>query len=218
MSMSIARYLKDFGDSQPTPLAIEDVGVVPSSSFPDFDLGQDDSFAMPPPVDVDEEKRISYAEGHEAATAALTEQFEAEKRAMLESHAAEIAEFQARYHTEMAGFITSRLQENHALVVSNLDEQISAVLAPVLTDALAQKAVAGLAEIIRPSLTDGEAVTLTVKGPKPLYDRLIEALGGNEKAFRFVENADVDLSVEMDNSVLVTRMSAWASSVRKVLK
>jgi hypothetical protein len=195
-----------------------DETVALPSSFPDFDLGEDDSFAMPAPVDVDEEKRISYAEGHEAATAALTEQFEAEKRAMLEGHAAEIAEFQVRYHTEMAGFITSRLQENHDLVVSNLDEQISAVLAPVLSDALAQKAVAGLADIIRPSLTDGEAVTLTVKGPKPLYDRLIEVLGGNEKAFRFVENADVDLSVEMDNSVLVTRMSAWASSVRKVLK
>jgi hypothetical protein len=217
MSASIARYLKDFGESQPVLHAMDETVALPSS-FPDFDLGEDDSFAMPAPVDVDEEKRISYAEGHEAATAALTEQFEAEKRAMLEGHAAEIAEFQARYHTEMAGFITSRLQENHDLVVSNLDEQISAVLAPVLSDALAQKAVAGLADIIRPSLTDGEAVTLTVKGPKPLYDRLIEALGGNEKAFRFVENADVDLSVEMDNSVLVTRMSAWASSVRKVLK
>lgn len=217
MSMSIARYLKDFGEHQPAPLALDDAGVV-QSSFPEFDLGHDDSFAMPAPVDVDEEKRISYAEGHEAATATLTEQFEAEKRALLESHAAEIAEFQARYHTEMAGFVAARLQENHDLVVTNLDEQISAILAPVMTEALAQKAVAGLAEIIRPSLKDGEAATLTIKGPKALYDRLIEVLGGDDKAFRFVENSDVDLSVEMDNSVLVTRLSAWASSVRKVLK
>lgn len=217
MSMSIARYLKDFGEPQPVTLAIDDAGVV-QSSFPDFDLGHDDSFAMPTPVDVDEEKRISYAEGHEAATAVLTEQFEAEKRELLEKHAAEIAELQTQYHTEMASFVAGRLQENHDLVVSNLDEQISAILAPVITEALAQKAVSELAEIIRPSLTDGEAVAFTVKGPKALYDRLIEALGGNEKAFRFVENADVDLSVEMDNSVLVTRISAWASSVRKVLK
>ncbi|WP_313614003.1 hypothetical protein [Agrobacterium sp.] len=217
MSASIARYLKDFGESQPVPPVMDEAAALPPS-FADFDLGEDDSFAMPAPVDVDEEKRISYAEGHEAATAALTEQFEAEKRALLESHAAEIAEFQARYHSEMAGFVASRLQENHDLLVSTLDEQICSVLAPVMSDALVQKAVSALADIIRPSLIDGEAVTLTVKGPRALYDLLIEALGGNEKAFRFVENADVDLSVEMDNSVLVTRMSAWASSVRKVLK
>jgi hypothetical protein len=35
---------------------------------------------------------------------------------------------------------------------------------------------------------------------------------------KFTETTDIDLSVELGESVFVTRMSAWASSLRKVMK
>jgi len=50
-------------------------------------------------------------------------------------------------------------------------------------------------------------------------------LSGNQQShfeepapvFRHVEMQDVDLTVEFGDAVLVTRMAAWADTVRKVL-
>jgi hypothetical protein len=35
--------------------------------------------------------------------------------------------------------------------------------------------------------------------------------------FRHVETADVDLTVEFGDAILVTRIAAWSDTVRKVL-
>lgn len=67
-------------------------------------------------------------------------------------------------------------------------------------------------------MPDGEAVTIVVKGPKDLFEKLKTQPGFEEETMKFTETTDIDLTVELGESVFVTRMSAWASSLRKVMK
>lgn len=216
MSASIARYLKDFGDAQPAGLAFDDpsaeVGGV--SGFGDFDAGFDDVVT----VDVESEKQAAYARGHEDATREITEKMQAERDALSASHAAELAALRSVYLEEIAVFLSRGLREGIDAIATNLSEQTAAILAPVLTEELSLKAVTALADVVRASMPDGTAVTLVVKGPKDLFEHLKTQPGFEEETMKFTETTDIDLSVELDESVFVTRMSAWASSLRKVMK
>lgn len=216
MSASIARYLKDFGESQPSVASFVETEM-PDLSFGDF---SDDFSAAPEieTIDVESERRSAYADGHETATRELTEKMDAERAELLAKHAAEMAELTAKYQVETASFVATRLRESTDALASCLSEQVAALLAPVLTEELSTRAAKSLADLVRGSIPDGEAATLVVKGPRALFENLKTELSMDENLIQFTEAADIDLSVEIGETVFVTRMSAWASSLRKVLK
>jgi hypothetical protein len=216
MSASIARYLKDFGDVQPAGLAFGDplADADGISGFGDVAAGFDE-FETP---DVESEKQAAYARGHEDATREITEKVEAEREELLAAHAAELEGLRSVYLEEIAVFLSLRLREGIDAIATNLSEQTANILAPILTEELSLKAVSALADVVRASMPDGEAVMLVVKGPKDLFEQLKTQPGFEEETMKFTETADIDLSVELGESVFVTRMSAWASSLRKVMK
>jgi hypothetical protein len=95
--------------------------------------------------------------------------------------------------------------------------QAAQVLAPVMSLVLTKGAVADLARMITEGLAGGEGVTVTVKGPANLFEQLKSHFEDTMPVFKHVEMQDVDLTVEFGETVLVTRMAAWADTVRKVL-
>ena len=58
---------------------------------------------------------------------------------------------------------------------------------------------------------------VTVRGPGELFDRLREQMDGHDDLIRHVEADDIDLTVEIDDTAIVTRISAWTASLKKVL-
>jgi hypothetical protein len=215
MSASIARYLKDFGDPQPSAMAFAD----DAASLSPLD-GFDDPFALPEPepIDLEAEKRASFAEGHEAAVAEMRAQAEAERNELVAAHAAEMETLRLKYTQELAALVAKRLRDGTDELAKSLSEQAATVLAPVLSEELSAQAATSLAALVTSALVDGEATKLIVKGPSDMFERLKEELGLDDAQFQYTETPDIDLSVEIGESVLVTRMSAWASSLRKVLK
>jgi hypothetical protein len=213
MSVSIAHYLKDFGDGQPQPSPFPDSGF--AGGLLDEPAAD---FSATPALDIEEERRIAYAEGHEAATRELSERMQTERDELLAAHAAELASIAQKHADETTALIVERLRDSADLIAKTIGDQVAEVLAPILTRELSDAAAVNLAEMIRAAVPDGEAVTLVVKGSRDLYESLKAQLGDEDKTLRFEETADIDLTVEIGESVLVTRMSAWASSLRKVLK
>jgi len=216
MSASIARYLKDFGDTQPAGLAFGDplADAEQVSGFDDLAAGFDE-FAT---VDVESEKQAAYARGHDDATREITEKMQAEQEELLAAHKAELEDLRSVYLEETAVFLSRRLRDGIDAIAANLSEQTANILAPLLTEKLSVKAVSALADVARSSMPDGEAVTIVVKGPKDLFEKLKTQPGFEEETMKFTETTDIDLTVELGESVFVTRMSAWASSLRKVMK
>ncbi|MDI7863411.1 hypothetical protein MRS76_15755 [Rhizobiaceae bacterium n13] len=212
MTTGLARYLKDFSPVRPAA-ALGDIGFA--------DMLDEDAFASTvetPPLDLDVERREAHAAGYEAATAELTVKHEAELAALAEAHRLELAALTEKYTAEAAVALSAGLSRMAASIAHEISEQVAIVLGPVMTDELTRKAVDDLAAMVRAAVIEGAAGTITVRGPSALFEKLEAALGEDIASLRHVEAVDLDLSVEIGGSVIVTRMSAWAASLKKVLE
>ncbi|MQY48088.1 hypothetical protein GAO09_18785 [Rhizobiales bacterium RZME27] len=213
MSASIARYLKDFGEPQPAPAIFT----------PEFDIGgmsDDFEFSAAPEeivVDVAAERAEAHAEGFDAARAECEQKWADEKQALETAHAAELDALRERYETQAAQKIEAGLNTIAGRLAGVIGEQTAAAIVPFLEESLANKAVDELADIIRKAMFDGDIGTIIVSGPGEMFEKLKTALGSEAPVLRHVAADDLDLSVDIDGSVLVTRLSAWAASLRKVL-
>lgn len=212
MSVQLARYLKDFSaPSQAAP------SFFPSSGFAGPSAPALPAQPAAPPVDVEAERAEAFAEGRAAAEAELTARHDVELQALRQAHVEEIEALRSRYEEDYAKALAARFSGLTEAVADLVAAQAAQVLAPVLTEMLTKGAVADLARMIAAGLGAGEGLTVTVKGPASLFQQLKSHFGENAPAFRHVEMQDVDLTVEFGEAVLVTRMAAWADTVRKVL-
>lgn len=217
MSASISRYLKDFS----TPKA--DLKMVPPRYFPDLDddFPADGAFAMKqqaePQIDIEAERRDAFAQGRREAEAEQLSSHATEIAALNERHAEELEAMRVRCENEIAAMIYDRFSDMASQLATMLSDQTAHVLAPVMDEVLQRKSVDDLARTITQSVGAGEGAKITVKGPLALFEALKRRLDNETLIFRHQETTDIDLSVEFDDSILVTRMAAWADTVRKVL-
>jgi hypothetical protein len=216
MSVQLARYLKDFGAP---PRA-----KTPTFSSPSFTQTDDgaraEPLAMPfaePQVDVAAERAEAFAEGRAEAEAGFAARHEADMTALKDAHQAELDALKVRYEQDYADALAKRFSGLTAEVADLVAAQTAQVLAPIMSLVLTKGAVADLARMITEGLAGGEGVTVTVKGPANLFEQLKSHFEEAMPVFKHVEMQDVDLTVEFGETVLVTRMAAWADTVRKVL-
>ncbi|HEY0121721.1 MAG TPA: hypothetical protein VGC14_08160 [Rhizobium sp.] len=210
MSPTLSRYLKDFSAEPPPPAALPDLVFEETAAFLDN--------PVEPPVDIEAERRDAYAQGHEAATQELSLRHQQALEAMAADHRGEIDALRARYEEQAAEKIAAGMTQIATTLGQTVSTEAAAVLAPVMTEALTAGAIADLAELVTASILDGTAGPVTVSGPRHLFDILHARLDDNGALLRHVEADDVDLTVTIGESVLVTRMSAWAASLREILK
>ncbi len=210
MSLALSRYLKDFSVEQVPPPHAEDMAFTEPAEFIES--------PMEPPVDVEAERRAAYAEGHEAATLELSQKHQAELDAMAESFRAEMEALRIRYEEQAAEKIAADMTRIATALGQAISSETAAVLAPIMTETLTAKAVADLADLVKAAILDGSAGSISVSGPRHLFEILRARLGDDGASLRHVEAQDVDLTVTIGESVLVTRMSAWAASLKEILK
>ena len=218
MSAQLARYLKDFG--APPRAKAPAFQSSPAFGLDEPDAGMGEPFAMPaalPPVDIEAERAEAHAAGRAEAEAELVARHEAEIASLKEAQRAEAEALRARYEQDYAAALAERFSALSFEVGELVAAQVAHVLAPVMNEVLTKGAVADLARMVAEGLPEGEGLTITVKGPANLFEQLKSHFGEAAPVFRHVEMQDVDLTVEFGDTVLVTRMAAWADTVRKVL-
>ncbi|WP_074060218.1 hypothetical protein [Rhizobium etli] len=212
MSAMLSRYLKDFGETKPA------AQVVDADNLVDDDFGGFANIPQEPAVDVGAERREAYGEGYAAATAELTERYELEAQTVSLVHQREIEELTARYQEETAAVIARRLDQIGVEVANLVSAATAKAIAPMLTEALAVQAVSSLAAMLREAILEGAAGSVTVRGPSRLFELLKAEMGERRDLLHHQEFEDADLSVEVGDSVLITRISAWSASLKKVLE
>lgn len=215
MSMPLAHYLKDFSApaSAPSSAIGGDFSAVDDVSF-DSDFG---NLPEAEPIDVEAERRAAYAEGYETASAELGDRHAAERAALKVAHDEAMAALEARLMGETARRLADGLDRVAADIALAVSERAADALAPFLSQEVAAKAVTDLADLLKTAITEGEAGTITLKGPRALFDLLLARMPEATGVLRHVEADDLDLSAELDGTVLVTRISAFAASLKKVL-
>ncbi|MBW8300475.1 MAG: hypothetical protein K0M60_12805 [Hydrogenophaga sp.] len=215
MSMPLAHYLKDFSApaSAPSSAIGGDFSAVDDVSF-DSDFG---NLPEAEPIDVEAERRAAYAEGYETASTELGEKRAAELAVLKAAHDEAMAALEARLMGETAKRLADGLDRVTADIALAVSERAADALAPFLSQEVAAKAVTDLADLLKTAIAEGEAGTITLKGPRALFDLLLARMPEAAGALRHVEADDLDLSAELDGTVLVTRISAFAASLKKVL-
>lgn len=216
MSLQLARYLKDFSAPRQPPSNMRSespfAAAEGAAGESRFDLSEPE-----PPVDIEAERAKAFADGRAEAEAELSHAHREQMEAMQADHAASLAQLRDSYEKQAAAMIAERISAMSDTVADLVASQAANVLAPVLDEVLTRKAVADLATMIRSGCQEGEGLVVTVKGPSHLYEMLLSHFEGHAPLFRHLEAADLDLSAEFGDTVLVTRMAAWADTVRRVL-
>ncbi|MFD1746008.1 hypothetical protein ACFSE1_11100 [Rhizobium helianthi] len=212
MTAPLARYLKDFS-SAPPPV------VAPAMEDTDFGdaFGFEPTIEAAPAIDIDAERAAAYEEGKAEGERAAAAAFAAEREQLEAEHAEAIAALRAQLEGDAVARLEGQIRGMRDALAMTLEDLTAAALAPVLHQALATKAAEELADMVRDALSSQEVTRLTVQGPLDMFEKFRDALGAEAPELRHIENDDLDLSVDIEESVLVTRLSAWAGSVKKVL-
>ncbi|MBD9373853.1 hypothetical protein IB238_14595 [Rhizobium sp. ARZ01] len=215
MSVQLARYLKDFSaPRQSAPFLREGAFAQAGGATEEtlFDIAPPE-----PQIDIEVERAEAFAAGRAEAEAELDGRHQEEIAALRNAHAMELAELRTQYEQRAAAMVAERFSQMADTVADLVAGQAANVLAPVLDEALSRKAVADMAALIRAGVLEGEGIVVTVRGPSHLFEQLKSHFEGEVPVFRHLEADDLDLAAEFGETVLVTRMAAWADTVRKVL-
>lgn len=209
MSASLARHLKDF--SAPPPSIPEPFGIHAAMDFAADILPE-------PQVDLEEVRMEARAEGRAMMRAELEAEHAQALAALEDAHReAQAAQVQA-VEAELAARIAQGLARIAAELQETLSKNVLDALMPLLDSQMAERAVESLAATIRASFAEEGGPELVVRGPGRLADKLADRLAAADYRLRHIEAPGLDLTVEYEETVLVTRLAAWRDSVEELLR
>ncbi|MGX5667909.1 hypothetical protein G6N76_13035 [Rhizobium daejeonense] len=212
MSVLLSRYLKDFSAVVTPP-----PGDFSSEIANDF--AQPDLLAAPveEPVDVEAIRDEAYAEGHETAERELAEKHRQALEAMEEAHREELAAIRQKYEDEIAEHIGQAFQQMTTAVSGAVEAAVVRVLSPLIEEKIALQTAAAFASKVAEEIKEGTAVRLQVAGPDRLLETVKTRLAAIDASVDFRETSEIELSFQMGDSVLVTRLAGVVEAMEGLM-
>jgi hypothetical protein len=215
MNAMLTKYLKDF--SVPETTALVETSIL--SSLADSPLGEIDFLSEPEPeIDLEAERKQAFDEGYAKARAELEEDFAGQLAAMAEDHEQEARAREERHDSEVMQVIHARFFDMTVAISQSVADQTLQALLPVIDADVARRSVTALADAVRKAMTEEKAADVLVRGPMRLYEMLKPKFDERGIACRHVEAETIDILVEINETVLTTRLSVWAQSLAEVME
>lgn len=209
MSVPLARYLKDFGAPQPQPPEF-----VSDFDFPDND------FALPEPplepvVDVEDEKNKARAEGYEAAVAEMAERHQEQMAQITAKHREEMEALIAKYDGAVTERVEAFLNEMKTSVAEVVDASVAGVLSPFVQQEVARSAGTKFAADVAEEIGQGRTVKISVRGSETFIEMMRKRLDPLVTEVEYVESAEIDMTLEVGDSLLVTRLKTFVEAMEE---
>jgi hypothetical protein len=218
MNAMLTKYLKDF--SVPETTALVETNIL-SSLADSSPLAGMDFFSEPEPepeIDVEAERKQAFDEGYAKARAELEESFAGQLAAIAEDHENEVRNQEERHDSEIMRVIHARFFDMTVAISQSVADQTLQALLPIIDADVARRSVAALADAVRKAMTEEKAADVLVRGPTRLYDMLKPKFDERGIACRHVEAETIDILVEINETVLTTRLGVWAQSLAEVME
>lgn len=216
MNAMLTKYLKDF--SVPETTALVETSIL-SSLADSSPLGDMDFLSEPEPeIDLEAERKQAYDEGYAKARAELEESFAGQLAAIAEDHEHEVRAQQERHDSEVMRVIHARFFDMTVAISQSVADQTLQALLPIIDADVARRSVTALADAVRKAMTEEKAADVLVRGPMRLYEMLKPKFDERGIACRHVEAETIDILVEINETVLTTRLSVWAQSLAEVME
>ena len=199
MSFAFAQHLEDFGQPK---------GLAPVSMF---ETSQPTVVTTEhePEVDIEAIKSDSYQEGYKAAIAELEAQHKAAEEALRAVHAQELAALDAQLGDKMAQQIAEKAKQQIDANCEMMSHQVGQILTQVVSSELVTQSISQLKELILGAFADDETAQIRIDGPKALVEKLQEAVGEHFANIDAHTNENIELSLEVDQALMVTRLHEW---------
>jgi hypothetical protein len=215
MNAMLTKYLKDF--SVPETTALVETTIL--SSLADSPLGDMDFLSEPEPeIDLEAERKQAFDEGYAKARAELEESFAGQLATIAEDHAQEARIREERHDSEVMRVIHARFFDMTVAISQSVADQTLQALLPVIDADVARRSVTALADAVRKAMAEEKAADVLVRGPMRLYEMLKPKFDERGIACRHVEAETIDILVEINETVLTTRLSVWAQSLAEVME
>ena len=213
MNAMLTKYLKDFSAPQPTgPVGNDILHSLAGAPFADLNFPAEPE----PKIDIEAERQEAHEEGYREAAATLSGQHAEEIEMLRQTHALQLQGLADAHESETIWMIHTRFHEMTQAISQTIAEQTLQVLLPVFDEEICRRSIAQLADMVREALTDASVGTVVVRGPERLYIRLKPLLEMDGMQTRFIESTAADISVEINDTVLVTRLANWAQALSEV--
>lgn len=215
MNAMLTKYLKDF--SAPEPGALVETDIL--SSLADSPLDEMDFLSEPEPaIDLEAERKAAFDDGYAKARAELEESFAGQLATIAEDHEQEVRAQEERHDSEVMRVIHARFFDMTVAISQSVADQTLQALLPIIDADVARRSVTALADAVRKAMTEEKAADVLVRGPTRLYEMLKPKFDERGIACRHLEAETVDILVEINETVLTTRLSVWAQSLAEVME
>jgi hypothetical protein len=213
MNAMLTKYLKDFSVPQPAvPVGSDILHSLAGAPLADLDF----MIEPEPKVDIEAERREAHEEGYREAAAFFSGQHAEEIETMRQAHAFQLEGLGDAHESETIWMIHTRFHEMTQAISQTIAEQTLQVLLPVFDEEICRRSIARLGDLVREALTEASVSTVVVRGPERLYVRLKPLLEVDGLQTRFIESTSADISIEINDTVLVTRLATWAQALSEV--
>ncbi len=213
MNAMLTKYLKDFSAPQPaSPVGNDILHSLAGAPLADMHFPAEPE----PQVDIEAERREAHDEGYREAAAFCANQHAEEIETLKQAHDFQLQGLADAHESETIWMIHTRFHEMTQALSQSIAEQTLQVLLPVFEEEVCRRAIAQLADLVREALSESSVSTVVMRGPERLYLRLKPLLEMDGMQIRFIESTSIDISVEVNDTVLVTRLANWAQALSEV--
>lgn len=213
MNAMLTKYLKDFSVPQPVTQAGKPLyETLADAPLADFDFHSDPV----PQIDIEAERQEAYDEGYRDAKASLESQHQEDIETLRQAHEFQLHGLADAHESETVWMIHTRFHEMTQAISQSVTEHALQILTPILDEEVCRRAISRLSDLVQELLRESSATMVVIRGPERLYARLKPMLEVDGLQTRFVETDSADISVEVDETVLVTRLANWAQALAEV--
>lgn len=172
--------------------------------------------AVPPMTreeEIAEARRDSERLGREAAQREHEEALQAAQQRFEER----LAEERQLWTREQGDVLARALGDGLTRIEAKIAEVTARLLEPFIIAEARRKTLVELQETLRDMLADPEIATLRIEGPADLLAALREGIGSKDNLVKFEVNDRPDVHVETGNTVIETRLGAWATRLKEAM-
>lgn len=166
--------------------------------------------AMTRTEEVEAARRLGDAEGREAARLDHAAELERE----VEKFDARLSAARQAWITEQSEALSRQIGEGLTRIETTITDAAARLLEPLLVAGAREAALAGLKETLEDLLEKSPAVTMRIGGPDDLLAALRERLG-ERKSIAYVPGTGTDIQIETGDTLIETRLAAWAAHLRE---
>ncbi len=163
--------------------------------------------------DLDFRIREAHARGVLEGRAAREAEQEAEAAAQAQAYAQQLVAERQAWAADEGERLGVLLAGAIADLERRVSDLVSEVLKPVLEAQVRTRAVDALTRTLNDMLSKGTYARVAITGPADLLARIEARLAAGPAGVSFVAGAEVDVTVNADDTVLATEIGAWADAI-----